>query len=89
MEDRQDDVQVRALPAPKPVRKHPRERFTKIAPKRTQKVLDALRLLGRCGNSATYQYEREEVDKIFKAIEDELSRAKSRFDDNEPTTFTL
>ncbi len=72
-----------------PPRKTPRERFLEVAPKRTQKVLDALRLLGRCGNRVTYEYQREEVQKIIKAVEDELARMKSRFDDNEPTTFKL
>jgi hypothetical protein len=86
MKENEKKNEIRGLPRPP---KTPRERFLAIAPKRTQKVLDALRLLGRCGNRATYQYEREEIAKIIKAVDAELARMKSRFDDNEPTTFKL
>ncbi len=72
------------------VRNTPRERFTKIAPKRTQKVLEALRLLGRCGNRQIYEYDDEEAGRIFHAIRVEVDLAEERFEaDSEPTTFSL
>lgn len=86
MDENHDRTPIHQLPAP---RKTPRERFLEVAPKRTQKVLDAMRLLGRCGNRTTYGYEKDEATKIIKAIEDELARMKSRFDGNEATTFKL
>ena len=47
----------RALDANRDVRrKSKRERFLEIAEKRTQALLDKLRLLGNCGNRATYEY---------------------------------
>ena len=70
-------------------RKTPRERFQKLAPKRVQGVLDRIRLLARCGNRQTYRYEQWEVDAMFDAIEKELQRARSRFEDENSTEFTF
>lgn len=55
------------------------ERFKRIASARTQKALEALRLLGNCSNRSAYKYEKADVDKIFKAIESELKRIKTLF----------
>ena len=64
-------------------RKTPRERFRFVAPKRTQKVLDALSLLERCGKSLTYEYEDAEIEKIFVVIRDAVERAYECFGENE------
>ncbi len=72
------------------IRKTSRERFTEVAPKRTQKVLEALRLLGRCGNRQIYEYDDGEVGRVFGAILTEVRLAQERFEaDSEPTTFAL
>lgn len=86
MADSENVNKIKMLKKPS---KTPRDRFLQVAPKRTQRALDAIRLLGRCGNRATYQYEQKEVEKIFRALEDELARARSRFDGGEPTLFQL
>jgi hypothetical protein len=65
-------------------RKSPRERFLELAPKRTQAVIDKLRLLGNCGNRSTYRYEQEEVRQMFVAIEEELRQTQARFERREP-----
>jgi len=65
-------------------------RFKRIAAKRTQGVLDALRKLGNCSNKGTYHYSGEEVTKIFVAIDHELRRVKMLFTDKvKSNTFTL
>ena len=56
-----------------------RDRFKRIATKRTQKILKTLKLLGNCANKSNYEYNQEEVDKIFRAIEDEIATTKSKF----------
>lgn len=56
-----------------------RERFNKIAVNRTNKILDMLRLLGNCSNTASYEYSEEEVKKIFTAIEQEVKLQKQKF----------
>lgn len=69
------------------------DRFIRIAEARTNKILDMIQLLGNCANKSTYDYSKEDVKKIFNAIEEELRLAKSKFEmeDNESArkTFTL
>ena len=66
----------------------PDEKFKRIASMRTQRVLDDLRLLGNCSNTATYKYTKVEVDKIFSTIEKETKRVKNSF--NKPVSeFSL
>lgn len=57
-----------------------RECFVRIAEARTNKIIDMLRLLGNCSNLATYEYTKEDVKKIFAAIEEELKATKTKFD---------
>lgn len=56
-----------------------RERFKKVATQRTVKILKMIELLGNCSNKKNYEYTKEEVDKIFKAIETELKITKDKF----------
>lgn len=56
------------------------DRFVRIAEARTNKIIDMIRLLGNCSNKASYEYSKEDVRKIFTAIENELKAAKSKFD---------
>ena len=44
------------------------DRFIRIAEKRTQRVLESLRLLGQCSNKRIYEYSDEQVNKIFREI---------------------
>lgn len=57
-----------------------KERFVRIAEARTNKIIDMIRLLGNCSSKATYDYTKEDVRKIFNAIENELKNAKSKFE---------
>ena len=56
-----------------------RERFVRIAEKRTNKILDQLRLLGNCSNKNNYSYSEEDIKKIFTVIESELKNTKSKY----------
>ena len=56
------------------------EKFVRIAEARTNKIIDMIRLLGNCSNKATYDYSKDDVRKIFTAIENELKAAKAKFD---------
>ena len=68
-----------------------RDKFVRLAEARTNKIISMVRLLGNCSNSRIYDYNREDVRKIFSAIEEELKNAKSRFDiiDSESKKFSL
>lgn len=56
-----------------------REKFLDLAEKRTRKALKDIRLIGNLSNRATYSYENQDVEQIFKALEGELRLAKQRF----------
>ena len=69
-----------------------REKFVRLAEARTNKIIDMLQLLGNCSNGNTYDYTQQDVDKIFNAIESEVSEAKKKFNKMESkksTRFTL
>lgn len=58
---------------------NPRERFLEVAESRTNGVLNQIRILGHCSNRSLYQYTPEEINKIFKTIEEELNQTKAKF----------
>lgn len=66
-----------------------KERFVRIAESRTQRILNDLRLLGNCSNGTVYEYEDNEITKIFKAIDDELKRVKALFSRSKNKSFSL
>jgi hypothetical protein len=66
-----------------------KQRFQRLAEKRTNDVLERLRILGNCANRTQYEYTAEEVRKIFKAIETEVNVIKLKFKDGETQKFTL
>jgi len=65
------------------------ERFTRVAERRTVRVLTDLRLLGQCANRRSYEYSPEQVRKIFREIRRSLRAAEERFEDGRNTQFRL
>lgn len=65
--------------AEKSVNETKADRFKRVASRRTQKVLDAMRKLGNCSNKGIYNYNDDDVTKIFHAIEQEFKRIKILF----------
>lgn len=65
------------------------ERFKRIAGKRTNDILDKIRLLGNCSNRNTYEYSKDEVNKIFNEIEKNLKASKLKFLPGEKQRFKL
>ena len=54
-----------------------RARFTRVAEQRTNKILDDLHALGKCGHPAVYEYTEADVEKIFAAIEAAVQDARA------------
>ena len=56
-----------------------KERFKKLAEKRTNTILQKLKILGNCSNRSAYDYIEEDISKIFSAIEQKVRETKSKF----------
>ena len=56
-----------------------KDRFKRIAETRTNKIIEMIRLLGNCSNRNVYDYSDDEVEKIFKVLENELAEKKKLF----------
>lgn len=55
------------------------DRFKRLASKRTNDILEKIRILGNCYNKSSYEYTEEEVNKIFSEIEKQLKLTKAKF----------
>lgn len=66
-----------------------KQRFQRLAEKRTNDVLERLRILGNCANRGQYEYATEDVRKIFNAIEKSVEVIKLKFKDGETQKFRL
>ena len=66
-----------------------KQRFSRLAEQRTNKIIKMIRLLSNCSNKSAYEYDETDVRKIFAAIDEELRTARSRFTKRDRTKFTL
>jgi len=66
-----------------------RQAFQRLATKRTNAVLERIRVLGHCANPQLYDYTQEDVRKIFQAIERELKIVRTRFQNSTKSEFRL
>jgi len=55
------------------------DRFVRIVEKRTQRILESLRLLGQCSNKRSYEYTDEQVNRIFREIRHCLRETEQSF----------
>jgi hypothetical protein len=54
-------------------------KFRELAEKRTNKALEAIRLIGNLSHRQTYVYEEAEARKIVKALRDAVAEVEARF----------
>lgn len=66
-----------------------RERFKALAENRTNSILNGIRILSHCSNKTLYEFTNDEIEKIFYAIDEALSEAKTKFKDKDKKRFTL
>ena len=67
----------------------PEERFKRIATLRTNAILDKLRILGKVSNRQRYNYSEEDINKIFRAINNQIKEVKTKFDSHKQERFKL
>ena len=56
-----------------------RDKFKELAEKRVNNALKNIQLIGNLSNTNNYDYNEEEVAKIFKSLKEELQIAEARF----------
>ena len=62
-----------------PTNEHPRDRFKRLATVRTNIVLKRLKVLGNCSNRNIYEYDEQDIDKIFAEIDRKVRETKAKF----------
>ena len=58
------------------------EKFKRIAEARVNKLLEQFAILRNCSNTQVYSYSEPQINKIFKALEEELRITKVAFHTN-------
>lgn len=77
-------------PMDKKISQNKRERFKRLASNRTIELLKKIKILSNCANRSAYDYNEEEISKIFSAIDRALKESKSKFYfPNKKTNFKL
>ena len=66
-----------------------RDRFVRVAERRTNAILEKLRVLGNCSNQSMYEYTDEEISKIFSAIRKSVKETESLFKQKSSKQFRL
>jgi hypothetical protein len=66
-----------------------KERFKRLGTLRTNIVLQRLKVLGNCSNRQAYEYDEEDVDKIFSEIERRVKEVKAKFHFSKKREFKL
>jgi len=62
-----------------------RDRFVRIAEQRVNKILDQFRKLANLSNARNYDYNSDDVKKIFIKLNKELNNIKKKFNQNKKT----
>lgn len=55
-----------------------RDKFVAFAQRRTVNAIKAIRVIGKLGNRAAYEYTDADVIKIVKALNEEIEQLKTR-----------
>jgi len=61
-------------------REKDREKFVELAEKRVSKALKDIKLIGNLSNKSNYDYQEQDVKKIYSTLKKALEEMKARFD---------
>jgi hypothetical protein len=64
----------------KKTRESDRKKFISLANKRVSKALQTIQLIGNLSNRSNYDYTQDDVAKIMKALTDEISACRKKFE---------
>ena len=66
------------------------DRFKRLATKRTNEIINKIRILGNTSNRSMYEFSESDVNKIFNHIQEEIKKNKARFKfSNKKSNFKL
>jgi len=63
--------------------------FKKLGERRTNAILERIRILGNLANRSAYEYSDDDLKKIFSIIEQELRITRAKFQATEKREFRL
>lgn len=69
-----------------------RTKFVKLAEARVNRAIQDIRLIGNLSNTSAYEYNEEDVKRIFRALQKATEAAKQKFgsgDGSRDSEFTL
>jgi len=62
-----------------------RQKFVRLATKRTNLVIKKLEVLGKLSNRGNYEYRDEDIERIFVAIQEKMDEVRDMFKGKSPT----
>ena len=65
------------------------QRFKRVAERRVRRVLDSLRSLAQCSNKRMYNWDEEQLQKIWDAVDHIFKSCQENFKNAEPEEFQL
>ena len=65
------------------------QRFKRVAEKRVQNIISGIKSLSQCANSRIYTWDDSQLNKIWNAIDAELTLCKKSFSDPDSSIFKL
>lgn len=68
------------MPMEAVVREGDRGKFVQLASRRVSRALNDIRLIGNLSNRSNYDYTDEDVAKIFRALSEEVSTCRKKFE---------
>lgn len=59
-----------------------KDRFKRVASRRVDNILKGIRSLSKCSNTNNYEYNEEDLNKMIRAIRDELKTMETIYKKN-------
>jgi len=59
-----------------------KDRFKRVASRRVDSILKGIRSLSKCSNTNNYEYNEEDINKMLKAIREELKTMETIYKKN-------
>ena len=65
------------------------QRFKRVAEKRVQNIIRSIRSFSQLANTKTYEWNNEQLSKIWRAVDQEIENCKKSFENPDSSLFKL